>query len=388
MEVSSTLFGMPASIAVFRALPGLGDLLCSIPALRALRAAFPESRLTLIGLPQAGFLLERFPAYVDELVEFPGYPGLVERVPPLEELPRFFSAMQGRRFDLLLQMHGSGVVTNPLVSLFGAARTAGFYLPGQFCPDERSFLPYPAEEAEVWRHLRLLEFLGLHLAGDALEFPLREEDHLALQALPEASLIEPGGYACVHPGASIARRCWQPERFARVADRLAEKGLRIVLTGSAAESPITRAVREAMRFEAIDLAGRTGLGALAALLSRARLLLCNDTGVSHLAAALKVPSVIIFIATAPARWAPLDRRRHRVVGEKTGQARAARTQRQIHIDVARERGSSPCPEQRCLREGCPVTDALTLAGLQEATVEAAVHEAEELLRKEHLDAAC
>ncbi len=88
---------------------------------------------------------------------------------------------------------------------------------------------------------------------------------------------------------------------------------RIVLTGSAAEAELTRAVAAAMRHPALDLAGRTELGPLAALIDGARLLVSNDTGVAHLAVARKVPSVIVSTGDNPARWAPIDASRHRVL---------------------------------------------------------------------------
>src|SRR5690606_31700589 len=133
---------------------------------------------------------------------------------------------------------------------------------------------------EVLRCLRLVEGLGAPGRGTWLEFPLAREERAGLRrAVPE--LPPPGEYACIHPGARLASRRWPPERFAAVADLLADTGLSIVLTGSAAEVELTGAVRRAMRHPALDMAGRTGLGELAALLADAHLLLCNDTGVSH-----------------------------------------------------------------------------------------------------------
>jgi ADP-heptose:LPS heptosyltransferase len=93
--------------------------------------------------------------------------------------------------------------------------------------------------------------------------------------------------------------------------------LQVVVTGTRDEAEIAAALaREAVR-PVVNLAGRTTLGALAVLLSQARLVVSNDTGVSHLAAALRVPSAVIFIASDPRRWAPQDRRLHRPVGGET-----------------------------------------------------------------------
>lgn len=315
---AKTLQFRPQRIVVLRALVGLGDFLCAVPTWRSLRAAFPEAKIILIGSSQIKPLFDRFRHYLDELWEFPGFPGLPELTPQLEQIPLFLQYVQSQHFDLAMQMHGSGTVTNPLIKLFAARVCAGFFAPGEYCPDERSFLPYLAHESEVRRYLRLLEYIGVPSQGEELEFPLSEEDEQALQEIPEAQQLRTGEFVCIHPGASTPLRCWSPAGFAAVADELASLGLQVVLTGSQHEIELTKSVAAKMQADSLNLAGRTNLGALATLLTRARLVVCNDTGVSHLAAALKVPSVVVFTISDPDRWAPLNDVLHRAIYDTSG----------------------------------------------------------------------
>ncbi len=282
---------LPRRVLVLRALQ-LGDMLCAVPALRALRAALPRAEVVLVGLPWARVLVERYPDYLDGFREFPGWPGLPESLPQLERVPPFLAALQAERFDLAVQLHGSGSVTNPLAALFGASRVAGFFRPGEYCPDPERFLPYPTRGREARRLLALLDFLGIEPGGDDLEFPLRRHDHDTLHATTGGRLGR-GDYVCVHPGASVPERRWPAPAFAEVVRALARRGLDVVLTGTAKEAGLAQEVARRAAVSCLDLAGRTGLGALGALLAGARLLVCNDTGVSHLAAALRVPSVVI-----------------------------------------------------------------------------------------------
>jgi ADP-heptose:LPS heptosyltransferase len=323
----------PERIAVLRALPGLGDFLCAVPALRALRAAHPDAEVTLIGLPATANVVERFARYVDRLVPFPGFPGLPE-VPfdPVRTVA-FLGEAQRQPFDLAIQMHGSGTASNPFIALLGARRTAGLFLPGLPAPDPELFAPYRADAPEPLRHLALMQFLGFPTDDGRPEFTLSPDDETAWQELAERHGLVAGEYACVHAGAAEERRRWPAERFAAVADALAARGLRIVLTGSGAETGVTAAVAAAMRADAVDLAGATALGPLAALLAHATVTVTNDTGTSHLAAALGAPSVVIFTASDPRRWAPLDRARHVPLG-----------------DPGSEDGAAPF--LRCLRDGC------------------------------------
>jgi ADP-heptose:LPS heptosyltransferase len=301
------------TIAIVRALPGLGDFLCAIPALRALRTTHPHAHIALVGLPNLRELVDRFGAYIDELVELPGYPGLPEQTPDAEALAEFLADMRSRRFDLAIQMHGSGVITNALTLELGATRSAGFFLPTHGCPNPDSFLPYVESESEIRRYLRLMDCLGIPSQGEAMEFPVEFSDRQELETLLKLYALDPESYVCLHAGASVPSRCWSGDRFAAVGDRLAQLGWRVVLTGSAVERGLAESIARIMQAPVINLAGRTSLGTLAALLQDSRLLVCNDTGISHLAAALQVPSVVIFSASDPKRWAPLDCDRHRAI---------------------------------------------------------------------------
>src|SRR3954449_10567744 len=118
----------PRRIAVFRAL-FLGDLLCAVPALNALDRRFPDAEITLIGLPWARELAERLPA-IDRFVEFAGYPGLPEVAYDEERTAAFLDARRRERYDLAIQLHGSGEVSNELVAAFASGATLGFGPPG------------------------------------------------------------------------------------------------------------------------------------------------------------------------------------------------------------------------------------------------------------------
>lgn len=305
----------PRRVAVLRALQ-LGDLLCAVPALRALRGALPNARITLIGLAWAREFVERFDHYLDDFLELPGFPGLPERPFDAAAFVDFLTAAQARRFDLAIQLHGSGSFVNPLTVMLGAQHNAGYYLPGDYCPDPERFLAYPEDVPEVKRHLALMEFLGVPPRGEELDFPVREADRQALAELKDARHLRRGEYVCVHPGARYPSRRWGAERFAAVADQLGKMGLEVVITASRSEAELAASVAAAMRRPSINLAGQTTLGSLAALLDGARLVVSNDTGISHVAAGVHAPSVVVVTGSDPKRWAPLDRQRHRTVSHR------------------------------------------------------------------------
>ncbi|MBW8848077.1 MAG: glycosyltransferase family 9 protein [Burkholderiales bacterium] len=315
MKPFADIHGPVRRIVVLRALM-LGDTLCAVPALRAIRRAWPEAHIALLGLLASRELASRLP-YVDEWIPFPGWPGLPEHPADIGALPGFLAAMQGRGWDLAIQLHGSGQLTNPLVALLGARHCAGFHVDGGYGPDAALSCRWPEQGHEVQRLLALCRHLGLPVDSEALEFPLRPEDDAALRQA-WAGKDEGLPYACLHAGAQLPSRRWPLARFAAVAEGLHDHGLSVVLTGTASEKPLVAGLSELLAARGlphVNLAGRTSLWTLGALLRGARLLVCNDTGVSHIAAALKVPSVIVSCGSEAQRWAPADSRLHRLLAK-------------------------------------------------------------------------
>jgi len=296
-------------IGIFRALQ-LGDMMCAIPAMRALRSAYPDAKVTLIGMPWEKEFVERFSDYFDRFLLFPGYPGLPEQSFDEEEYGIFLKNIRKEKFDLLIQMQGNGTIVNQMVLEWNAKYTAGFYNDQSFV-DSPFFMQYPNHGPEIRRHLLLMQHLGIPSKGDQLEFPINKKDTKEFEEL--LLPVFPKNYVCIHPGSRAVWRQWPPQFFANIADYCIEQEFTVVITGTKDEMEITKEVIKCMQHVPIDLTGKTTLGAIAVLLKNAFALISNCTGVSHLADAFDTPSVIISMDGEPNRWAPLNRKLHRVI---------------------------------------------------------------------------
>ncbi len=313
-------------IAVFRGL-FLGDLLCAVPALRALRASFPQAEITLIGLPWAASFVARFDRYLDRFVEFAGYPGINEVPVDPARTAAFLDEQRAYGYDIAVQMHGSGGTSNPFVLDLRARATVAYYV-GEPPAGLTLGAPYPDDEPEIKRNLGLVRLLGCPSRGLHSEFPLFQRD------LAEADrLLRPLGFKDrpwigLHAGSRQPTRRWPPAYFARVADHFARAhDARVILTGVPEEAPIVQAVAQRMKTKPLVLAGKTSLGGLAAIIERLDLFISNDTGPSHMARAIDTPSVTVFGPVDHTRWAALNPERHRLVRQP--------------VDC------SPCPHWEC-----------------------------------------
>jgi ADP-heptose:LPS heptosyltransferase len=296
------------SIAIFRALQ-LGDLLCAVPAFRAIREAYPAAQITLITLPGSKSIFDRFSAYFDHFLAFPGYHGLPEQDFTLAELEAFQSYVQQKKFDLAIQMQGNGSIVNDMMSNWSAKYVAGF------CPHPSQetplFLTYPNTGHESFRHLALIKHLGIPVRDPEMSFPISDLDYAYFNKL-EMNL-EVGKYICIHAGSRGSWRQWPTKYFAALGSYCQEKGFQMVLTGTAEELPIVNEVVSLMDKPPLIAAGRTSLGQLAVLLDKCHLLISNCTGVSHIAAGIKKQSIVISMDGEPERWAPVNRTLHRTI---------------------------------------------------------------------------
>ncbi|MCP5040443.1 MAG: lipopolysaccharide heptosyltransferase II [bacterium] len=287
----------PRSILV-RAPNWAGDVVMSTPGLRALRASFERSRIVVQVRPGLEGILSACP-YVDE-------------VRPVRSYHQGLGAMLGEartlradeRFDL-------GICIPESFSSALLQRMAGVRHIVGYGAGARSLLLHRGVDVpEAWGARRLvareifvlglMEAVGCQQRGTHLELFTTTDEEERIDALLRARGVATGeAIVALAPGASFGpSKCWPAASFARVGDRLAERGARIALIGAPSESPLTAAIAGAMSEPALDLAGAMGLAESKALIRRSKLLVCNDAGARHIAVAFGVPAVVLFGPTA------------------------------------------------------------------------------------------
>lgn len=297
-------FSDPQTSLLVRATNWLGDAVMTTPALAGVREAFPDARIVLLARPLVAELFRHHPD-VDEVMvyERPGrHEGALGRLRLAGELRR-------RRFDgaLLLQNAFDAAL---IVFLGRIPERAGYPTDGR-----RILLtlpvPLPAgilERHEVEYYLCLLDGLGVPRPVPAsLKLTVTEGEKEAMATRLALLGIERGApIVAINPGATYgSAKRWYPDRFAAVADALsAEWGAGVVVLGSTAEAPLAGEIVTAMRTPSIDLAGKTTVRELMALLSLSSFLVTNDSGPMHIGAALGVPLVAIFGPTDWRRTSP------------------------------------------------------------------------------------
>ncbi|OGW35477.1 MAG: hypothetical protein A2010_12365 [Nitrospirae bacterium GWD2_57_9] len=279
-------------IGVLRA-SAVGDYIVALPALEALRACFPAAEIVLLGRHWHADFLRSRPGPIDRVVVVPYCRGIYDppgdSVEDRDALKSFFRSMAQERFDLAFQLHGGGKNSNPFLLQLGAGATIGARTPDALPLDR--WLPYRVFQNET---LRLLEIVSLAGARPA---DIRPRLAVTGRDLDEARDVVPENgrpLAVINPGSRDHRRRWPARKFAKVADRLSCMGARIIINGDRGDAAAVEETEYWMREKAESVCGTLSLGGLAGLLTRARLLVSNDSGPLHLANALGTSAVGIY----------------------------------------------------------------------------------------------
>jgi len=291
----------PEKIVILRA-SRIGDFLNAQPAFRAIKFATPNARVSLITVSSLMELAHRLPM-VDEVFEFPGYPGLAEQLFNPVNTVEFFSLMQTKKFDLAIQLQGTGVHSNPFMLMLGARATAGFIRSDDPPGLLNAALPWPETGHEIDRVLSLPTFLGAGPASKQIIFPIStKEHHTARQWL--APLKRP--LIGLHTNARDLTRRWSLVNFVHAARQLSGlTGGSIILLGEPGDGRAFLEETSTLSGSVVDLSGKTTITMLGAVLAELDLFITNDTGPAHIAYALNTPTLTIFGSGDPTRNGPM-----------------------------------------------------------------------------------
>jgi heptosyltransferase-1 len=279
----------------------LGDIVMALPALSALRRSLPQARLTWLVRPEFAPLIEGHP-HLDEIILFERrrFARAWHSPAAARSLLALVAELRRRRFDAVLDLQG--LFRTGLLSWLSGG-------PHRFGPHWREmahlFYTTSIPPRREWIHVvdYYLKLAGAVGASDlGVEFVLPEKPAAAAAAreLLARHNINGEHYAVIIPGSAQTSKCWPAERFAALVDRLtADHGLTVAATGSRAERPTIEEIRRLSKHPVVNLASQTSLPELVEVLRGARLVVSNDTGPGHIAAALGRPLVMLFSWSNP-----------------------------------------------------------------------------------------
>ncbi len=307
----------------------IGDVVLSTPAIKAVRDKYPDAYIVFMVRPYAKDIVEGNP-YLDEAIVYDKY----GKDRSIFSTVRFALGLRKKKFDLAVMLHPTSRV-HLIAYLAGIPERVGFDRKSAiFLTKKLAHVKQKGEKHELEYTLDLLGLAGIAAKDKELFVPIRENDAKKVDELLKEHHVGPDvPIVVINPGASCPSKRWKSENFAAICDALAAKHkARIFIVSDEANKEFAGAVTKAMKYEPVNLAGKTTVGVLAALLSKCNLLISNDSGPVHIACAVGTPVISIFgrkdSGLSPGRWGP--------TGEKSAV---------FHKNV----GCSPCLAHNCKR---------------------------------------
>lgn len=300
-------------ICIFR-IGNIGDIVCALPAMRAVRDTYPDAHITLLtspgrrGMPGAADVLEGT-HWIDDINVYHA-----EDIDTHPKRRRLLAQLRALRFDLWIDLPNNLTTVSRQFRDMAFARMTGVKWARGWCVDTIKWAAQAQSECllfpnEVERTLDIVRRLGMRV--DEVRFDLASGQPLR-QALGEAS--SPTGapsrkLIAIAPGAKRSTNLWFPERFVAVGRELAAQGHRILLLGGATEKSTCEQMAAAIGSGAESFAGRLSVVESCEVLRRCELAICVDSGIQHLASAVGTPVVSLFsFWQMPGKWRPYGER--------------------------------------------------------------------------------
>ncbi|MFH1406871.1 MAG: lipopolysaccharide heptosyltransferase II [Candidatus Omnitrophota bacterium] len=273
----------------------LGDVLFSTPLIRAIRHKNPDAHIACMVIPRCYQILEGNP-HLDELIiydEEGAHKGVLGKL-------KFASVLRRIKFDEAIILHRS-LTRAFLVALAKVPKRVGYYT------KKRGFLLTDkpmAPEGQIHRmdlFCELGQKLGVEVKDRYPEFYITDPDRQYVEKILKEAGIEPKRkMAVLNPGGNWNPKRWPKEQFAKLANALVDKyGFDVVISGSGKDIPLGEEIKKLSGVKVFIACGRTNLKQLGALMEAANIVISNDSGPLHIAAAMGATTVALFGPTSP-----------------------------------------------------------------------------------------
>ena len=288
----------------------LGDIVLALPALSALRKSFPDAKISWLIRSEFAPLLQNHPSLTDVILFDRTFLGKAWYNPrAFVSLLSLICRLRRGKFDAVVDLQGL-FRTASLGWLAGCKKRFGMAAAREFA---HAFYTHKVHQDRNCIHLvdyylKIIRTVGACDVNVQFVLPVDSASADSVGSLLTRHNISPDNYAILVPGSAHSNKCWPVERFAALADKISSQfGLSIIATGTASEKAVAEELKNLANAPIANLAGQTSLTELVALLKSAKLVVSNDTGPGHIAAALGSPLVLMFGPTNPARVAPYRR---------------------------------------------------------------------------------
>lgn len=281
----------------------IGDTILTVPFLRNLRYAEPEAYIAWVVAPISSDVIKGIP-YVNELIYWDPetiHADSTGQHKTLKSKIEFIKSLREKKFDKVYVLKRS-LSSAIMAYLTGAKERVGFDTEGRgFLLTKR--VKYNHNIHEVQNFLNVLRAEGIPVIDNYLEAWISEDEKgYAEKFFIENSLTEKT--VAIHPFAANPYRAWHIDNFIEVSNKLGERGYRTIFFGGKRDKNYIGYIKEKSLHNSIFLIGETTLRQTMAILSKCRALICNDSGIMHLASALNIPLIAIFGPQWPVKFGP------------------------------------------------------------------------------------